>query len=136
MNDESNIGNLHLFSFQDLDSIAENDAESDALESQEIKVEENISDPPLVTATCQNSQSAITQPQHHHRDIRTVLVKEETSLVLNEVQASLGSRHIRWNVEPVSTENNSSPCECKATVRAYFKVLLEYFGKYDYLLSL
>ncbi|XP_074510110.1 zinc finger protein 576, tandem duplicate 1 isoform X1 [Sebastes fasciatus] len=90
---------------QGLDSIAENEA----LGSQEIKVEENISDPPLVAPTCQNKQSASVQPQHHHRDIRTVLVKEESSLVLNETQATPGSRHIRWNVEPVNNENTSSP---------------------------
>ncbi|XP_044065384.1 uncharacterized protein LOC122882248 isoform X2 [Siniperca chuatsi] len=91
---------------QDLDSIAENKVQ--VLGSQEIKVEENISDPPLFAPTCQNRQSASVQP-HHHRDIRTVLVKEESSLVLNEVQAMQGSRHIRWNVEPVSIENTSSP---------------------------
>ncbi|XP_068592545.1 zinc finger protein 576, tandem duplicate 1 [Cebidichthys violaceus] len=85
-----------------LDSIAENEA----LGSQEIKVEENISDPPLVALTCQNRQSASVQPQHH-RDIRTVLVKEESSLALHE--ATQGSRHIRWNVEQVNIENSSSP---------------------------
>ncbi|XP_076593645.1 zinc finger protein 576, tandem duplicate 1 isoform X1 [Chaetodon auriga] len=89
---------------QGLDSVGENEVQ--VLESQEIKVEENISDPPLVAAASQNKQSAIVQPQHH-RDIRTVLVKEETSLVLSE--ATQGSRHIRWNVESVNTENTSSP---------------------------
>ncbi|XP_075964980.1 zinc finger protein 576, tandem duplicate 1 isoform X2 [Anarhichas minor] len=84
---------------QGLDSIA-------ALGSQEIKVEENISDPPLVALTCQNRQSASVQPQHHP-DIRTVLVKEESSLVLHE--AAQGSRRIRWNVEQVDIENSSSP---------------------------
>ncbi|XP_051261469.1 uncharacterized protein LOC127366520 [Dicentrarchus labrax] len=91
---------------QGLDSVAETEVQ--VLGRQEIKVEENISDPPLVATTCQNRQSAIVQPQHH-RDIRTVLVKEESSLVLNEIQATQGSRHIRWNVEPVNIENTSSP---------------------------
>ncbi|KAK9513576.1 hypothetical protein VZT92_027100 [Zoarces viviparus] len=84
---------------QGLDSIA-------ALGSQEIKVEENMSDPPLVALTCQNRQSASVQPQHHH-DIRSVLVKEESSLVLHET--TQGSRRIRWNVEQVDIENSSSP---------------------------
>ncbi|XP_070767983.1 zinc finger protein 576, tandem duplicate 1 [Enoplosus armatus] len=35
--------------------------------------------------------------------------QEESSLMLNEVQATQGSRHIRWNVEPVNIENTSSP---------------------------
>ncbi|XP_073342330.1 zinc finger protein 576, tandem duplicate 1 isoform X2 [Pagrus major] len=90
---------------QSLDGIAENEVQ--VLASQEIKVEENISDPLLPAATCQNRQSAVVQPQHH-RDIRTVLVKEETTLMLNEVQAEEGTGHIRWNVEPVN-ENTSSP---------------------------
>lgn len=91
-----------------MDGIAENEVQ--VLARQEIKVEENISDPLLPAAACQNRQSAAVQPQHH-RDIRTVLVKEETTLMLNEVQAEEGSGHIRWNVEPVN-ENTSSPCEC------------------------
>ncbi|XP_034467608.1 uncharacterized protein LOC117777144 [Hippoglossus hippoglossus] len=76
--------------------------------SQEIKVEENISDPLLVAPSSQNRPRLNVQP-HHHRDIRTVLVKEESSLVLNEAQASQGSRHIRWNVEPVDNENTATP---------------------------
>ncbi|XP_033983366.1 uncharacterized protein LOC117480229 [Trematomus bernacchii] len=87
---------------QGFDNIAENED----LESQQIKVEENIPDRPLVAPICQNRLSASVTLQHH-RDIRTVLVKEESSLVLNETQAS--GRHIRWNVEPVNTENTSSP---------------------------
>ncbi|XP_039974465.1 uncharacterized protein LOC120784601 isoform X2 [Xiphias gladius] len=91
---------------QGLESTAENIVQ--VPEGQEIKVEENISDPPLAVTTCQNRQSASMQPQHH-RDIRTVLVKEESSLMLNEAQASLGSRHIRWNLEPVNNENTATP---------------------------
>ncbi|KAK5892561.1 hypothetical protein CesoFtcFv8_012926 [Champsocephalus esox] len=83
-----------------------NIAENEDLESQQIKVEENIPDRPLVAPICQNRLSASVTLQHH-RDIRTVLVKEESSLVLNETQAS--GRHIRWNVEPVNTENTSNP---------------------------
>ena len=96
-----------LFSFKGWDSMAENEVQ--IIGSQEIKVEESTSDPPLA-ASCQNRQSAIVQPQHH-RDIRTVLVKEESTLVLNEVQVAQGSRHIRWNVEPVNMESSSCPCK-------------------------
>ncbi|XP_053289385.1 uncharacterized protein LOC128450011 [Pleuronectes platessa] len=76
--------------------------------SQEIKVEENISDPILVEPSTQNRPRLNVQ-SHPHRDIRTVLVKEESSLMLNEAQASQGSRHIRWNVEPVDNENTATP---------------------------
>ncbi|XP_069392999.1 zinc finger protein 576, tandem duplicate 1 isoform X1 [Paralichthys olivaceus] len=77
--------------------------------SREIKVEENISDPLLVAPSSQNRLRLNVQP-HHQRDIRTVLVKEESTLVLNEAQASHGSRHIRWNVEPVNeNENTATP---------------------------
>ncbi|KAM6995343.1 zinc finger protein 576, tandem duplicate 1 [Tautogolabrus adspersus] len=88
-----------------LDRLAENEVQ--VLGSQEIKVEEIILDPPLAGSICQNRQSASMQPQQHF-DIRTVLVKEECSLVLNESQATQGSR-ICWNVEPVSVVNTSSP---------------------------
>nr|XP_046256483.1 uncharacterized protein LOC124065276 isoform X2 [Scatophagus argus] len=91
---------------QGLDSTSENEVQF--LGNQDIKVEENVSEPPLVAATSQNRQSAVVHPQHN-RDIRTVLVKEECTLVLNEVQTTQGRRHIRWNVEPASTENTSSP---------------------------
>lgn len=109
MNNEFNIANLDLFSFQGVDSIDENEVQ--VLGNQEIKVEENNFDPPQVAETCQNRQCATVQPQHH-RDIRTVLVKEETSLVLNEVLPMQGGRHIQWNVEQVNTENPLSPGKC------------------------
>ncbi|CAJ1061594.1 uncharacterized protein LOC117822775 [Xyrichtys novacula] len=76
------------------------------LESQEIKVEEVISDLPLAGPTCQNRRPASIQPQHDY-DVRTVLVKEECSLVLNEAQATESSS-IRWNVEPADVVNTSS----------------------------
>ncbi|KAM7382702.1 hypothetical protein PAMP_002421 [Pampus punctatissimus] len=91
---------------QGMDCIAENDVQG--LGSQEIKLEENISDPPLVVPTCQNRQSASVQPQPH-RDIRTVLVKEESSLMLNDSQATQSCRHMRWNVEQINAENTTSP---------------------------
>ncbi|XP_067458059.1 uncharacterized protein [Thunnus thynnus] len=91
---------------QGLDCIAENEVQG--FGSQDIKVEENISDLPLVAPTCQNRQSASVQPQPHH-DIRTVLVKEESSLMLNDAQATQGCRHIRWNVEQINIENTASP---------------------------
>ncbi|KAK5862504.1 hypothetical protein PBY51_017894 [Eleginops maclovinus] len=83
----------------------DNIVENGDLGSQQIKVEENIADRPLVAPICQNRRSASVHSQHH-RDIRTVLVKEESSLVPSEAQTS--SRHIRWNVELVNTENISS----------------------------
>ncbi|CAK6976199.1 uncharacterized protein LOC121905269 [Scomber scombrus] len=91
---------------QGLDRIVENEVQG--LGSQEIKVEENISDPPPVAPTCQDKQSATVQPQPH-RDIRTVLVKEENSLILNDGQDTQGCRHIRWNVEQINIENSASP---------------------------
>ncbi|XP_037309685.2 uncharacterized protein LOC119197461 [Pungitius pungitius] len=90
---------------QGLDSTAENESRGTP---QEIKVEESVPGPPLVELTCQNGPSASVQPQHH-RDVRTVLVKEESSLVPHEAQAAQGSRRIRWNVEPVDIENAPSP---------------------------
>ncbi|XP_072250572.1 zinc finger protein 576, tandem duplicate 1 isoform X2 [Leuresthes tenuis] len=94
---------------QGLDRIA--DDEVQCLGGQEIKVEENTSDPLLVTPACQSRQSASVQPQHH-RDIRTILVKEESS------QAAQGSKHMRWNVEPVGNENAGTPLmETEETTR-------------------
>ncbi|KAF0045266.1 hypothetical protein F2P81_001795 [Scophthalmus maximus] len=91
---------------QGLDNITENEVQ--VSESQEIKVEENTADPLLVAPTCQNRKNASVQPQHQ-RDIRNVLVKEESSLMLTEAQAPQGSRHIRWNVEPVNNEDTATP---------------------------
>ncbi|XP_034031015.1 uncharacterized protein LOC117514593 [Thalassophryne amazonica] len=89
----------------DLENIA--DSEVEFLRSQDIKIEENISDQSLTMANSHNKRSANRQVQHHH-DIRSVLVKQESSLV-NDIQATEGSRHIRWNVEQVETENASNP---------------------------
>lgn len=89
-----------------MDSIAENEAQVPG--NDEIKVEENISDPPLAGPTCQDRLSAGVLAQHHD-DVRTVLVKEESSHTLNEAQATQSSRHIRWSVEPVNEENTPTP---------------------------
>lgn len=70
----------------------------------DIKVEESVLEPQLA----KNGQDVDQQPQHQ-RDIRTVLVKEERTLVLHEVQAAPGSRRMRWNVEPVDVESTYSP---------------------------
>ncbi|XP_047455116.1 uncharacterized protein LOC125016591 isoform X2 [Mugil cephalus] len=86
--------------------IPENEVQ--VLGSQEIKVEESGLDQPLVPTSCQNRQNSGVQPQHH-REIRTVLVKEETSLLQSDALASQGSKHIRWNVEPVDHENTANP---------------------------
>uniref|UniRef100_UPI003AAC3444 zinc finger protein 576, tandem duplicate 1 n=1 Tax=Centroberyx gerrardi TaxID=166262 RepID=UPI003AAC3444 len=94
---------------QGLDSIAENEVVfREVPRGQEIKVEENISDPPLVAHTCHSRQRVGLPPQNQH-DIRTVLVKEESCLILNDAQATQGSRHIRWNVEQINIENTSGP---------------------------
>lgn len=94
-----------MFSLQGLGYITENEVQ--VLGSDEIKVEENSSHQPLTASTSQNRQTASVQPLHH-RDIRTVLVKEESSLIVNDVPATNGSRHIRWNVEALS-ENTVIP---------------------------
>lgn len=80
----------------------------------EIKVEENVSEAQLAAASVLKSQDVVLDPQHP-RDINAVLVKEERTLVLHEVQAAPGSRRMRWNVEPVSVENTSSPCKIQET---------------------
>lgn len=105
-----------------MDSTAENES---CGSPQEIKVEESVSDPPLVEPTCQNRQSASVQPQHH-RDIRTVLVKEESSLVLHEAQAAQGSKRIRWNVEPVDIVNSPSPCEYEVAPWVHVEVIVQH----------
>ncbi|KAM4580703.1 zinc finger protein 576, tandem duplicate 1 isoform 2-T3 [Odontesthes bonariensis] len=91
---------------QGLDRIA--DEEVQCLGGQEIKVEENTSDPLLVAPACQSRQSASVQPQHH-RDIRTVLVKEESSPMQNDAQVTQGRKRMQWNVEPVGNENTDTP---------------------------
>lgn len=83
--------------------------------SREIKVEDSVSEPQLAAASAKNGQDVAQQPQHQ-RDIRTVLVKEERTLVLHEVQAAPGSRRMRWNVEPVDVENTYSPRKCWRTL--------------------
>lgn len=82
--------------------------------NREIKVEESVSEPQLAAVSAKNRQD-VDQPQHQ-RDIRTVLVKEERTLVLHEVQAAPGSRRMRWNVEPVDVENSYSPRKCWRTL--------------------
>lgn len=106
----SSVTNLNsIFTPQGLDCDAETEVVfREVPRGQEIKVEENISDPPLVTHSCQSRQRTGLQPQHQH-DIRTVLVKQETSLSLNDAQTAQGSRHIRWNVEQINTDNTSGP---------------------------
>ncbi|XP_076016958.1 zinc finger protein 576, tandem duplicate 1 isoform X2 [Genypterus blacodes] len=90
---------------QGLDDTAESEAEV-----QEIKVEENTLDPLhlLVTLDCESRQGSSIQPQHRH-GIRTVLVKDESSPMSDEAEATQGNRHIRWSVEQINTENSSSP---------------------------
>ncbi|KAM4568068.1 zinc finger protein 576, tandem duplicate 1 [Fundulus diaphanus] len=89
-----------------LGRIAENEAQ--AHRGQEIKVEENSSDPVCVAHACQSRQRSSVQPKPH-QDIRSVLVKEESNSVANETQGAQESRHMRWNVEPVSSENPNIP---------------------------
>ncbi|XP_053744288.1 uncharacterized protein LOC128772171 isoform X2 [Synchiropus splendidus] len=60
---------------------------------REIKVEE-------VPSRCETRESG---------DISSVLVKEETTLELEEAGDSAGSGHMRWNVEQVGPEKTPSP---------------------------
>ncbi|KAG7242198.1 hypothetical protein INR49_024244, partial [Caranx melampygus] len=93
---------------QGLDSIAENEAQEPG--NEEIKVEENISDPPLAGPTCQDRLSASVLAQHHH-DIRTVLVKEESSHTLNEAQATqIMQSGETMNDCRISPEFNTNQC--------------------------
>ncbi|KAM8826768.1 LOW QUALITY PROTEIN: zinc finger protein 576, tandem duplicate 1 [Synchiropus picturatus] len=62
---------------------------------REIKVEE-------VSSRCETRES---------RDISSILVKEETTLELEEAEDSAKSGRMRWNVEQVSPEKTPSPCE-------------------------
>lgn len=72
-----------------------------------------MSAPRLAVPSSPDRESASVQPQNH-RDIRTVLVKQEARLTMNDDQASQDRGHIRWNVEPVSSEDTTSPCNpCK-----------------------
>ncbi|KAK5601567.1 hypothetical protein CRENBAI_023943 [Crenichthys baileyi] len=91
---------------QGLGSVAENEVQ--VLGDQEIKVEENSSDPLFVAPTCQRGQRSSVQTKHH-QDIRSILVKEERNSLVNDTQGVQGSRHMRWNVEPVNSENTSIP---------------------------
>ncbi|XP_054898224.1 uncharacterized protein LOC129367657 [Poeciliopsis prolifica] len=88
---------------QGMDRIAE--SEFQVPEGQEIKVEENSSDTMLVGPTCQNRQSTTGVQPKHHQDIRSILVKEESNSVVNDTLSLQGSRHMRWNVEPINSEN-------------------------------
>lgn len=58
------------------------------------------------------------QPQHH-RDIRTVFVKEESPILFNEIVASQVNKHIQWNIEPVNSESAASPCKCWSTPQSH-----------------
>lgn len=98
---------LHFPLFQGLESISDNEVQ--VLGGQDIKVEETA-DPLLVAPTCQSRQSASVQPQHH-RDIRTVLVKEESTSVLNDAQVTQGSKQMRWNVETDGNEETDLSCK-------------------------
>ncbi|XP_034553908.1 zinc finger protein 90-like [Notolabrus celidotus] len=79
---------------QGLNPVAEHGVQ--LLMSQGIEIKEIILDPSLADASSLDS------------DVRTVLVKEEYSHVLNEAQATQDSS-ICWSVEPVNVGNTSSP---------------------------
>lgn len=81
-----------------------------ALGSQEIKVEENTSEMSSVVHTFQSRQRVEIQPQQQ-RGVRSVLVKQESSLILSDPRATQGSRRIRWNVEERDIENTSDQRE-------------------------
>lgn len=85
-----------------------------------------MSEPQPAAASARNRQ-AVDQPPppHHQRDIRTVLVKEERTLALHQVQAAPGSRRMRWNVEPVDVENTYSPRTCWRTLSQTVRSLID-----------
>ncbi|XP_028985160.1 uncharacterized protein LOC114843102 isoform X2 [Betta splendens] len=91
---------------QVLDSLTEHEERLPT--SEEIKVEENISDPHLAVPSCPDRESASVQPQNHG-GIRSVLVKQEARLIRNDAQASHDRGQIRWNVEPVNNEDTTTP---------------------------
>uniref|UniRef100_A0A3B3BUU8 C2H2-type domain-containing protein n=2 Tax=Oryzias melastigma TaxID=30732 RepID=A0A3B3BUU8_ORYME len=76
--------------------------------SQEIKVEEIPLNPTLLPPTCRSRQSASVHLQHH-RDIRTVLVKEESAPMPSEAQDTQGTKQMQWAVEPISSEKTDGP---------------------------
>ncbi|KAF6739862.1 hypothetical protein FQA47_023945 [Oryzias melastigma] len=45
----------------------------------------------------------------HHRDIRTVLVKEESAPMPSEAQDTQGTKQMQWAVEPISSEKTDGP---------------------------
>ncbi|XP_019741734.1 zinc finger protein 576, tandem duplicate 1 isoform X2 [Hippocampus comes] len=90
---------------QDLKCTAENEMQA------VIKVEERTSDPPLGAPSClkeSDKSGAGTHPQQT-RDIRTVLVKQESRIALNDAQSTPHNGHRRWNVEQVTDRNSPSP---------------------------
>lgn len=92
------------FSSQGLDAKAGNEVK--AGRDTDIKVEEHAQDSSANTAGSQHRLSAVVQPQHH-RDIRTVLVKEESPPLFSEVMASQANKHIQWDRECAA-----SSCKC------------------------
>lgn len=88
--------------YQALGGIADNGVQ--VPRGQEIKVEENSSDPLLVLPTCQSRQNSCVPPKHQ-QGIRSILVKEERNSVVNDTQSVQESRHMKWNEEPVSCKD-------------------------------
>ncbi|XP_061632720.1 uncharacterized protein LOC133479573 [Phyllopteryx taeniolatus] len=76
-----------------------------------IKVEENTSDPllgaPLIQKESGKSGAGM-QPQQNG-DIRAVLVKQESRVMLDDARSTPDSRHSQWNVEQVTDRNSASP---------------------------
>lgn len=78
-------------------------------ENQGIKVEDNTADSTQITTNRLSRGNLSIQPPC--RGIRTVLVKEESSLLINDAQTPQRGEHMHWNVELDTTENSSSPCK-------------------------
>lgn len=76
-------------------------------ENQGIKVEDNTADSTQITTNRLSRGNLSIQPPC--RGIRTVLVKEESSLLINDAQTPQRGEHMHWNVELDTTENSSSP---------------------------
>ncbi|XP_077382625.1 zinc finger protein 576, tandem duplicate 1 isoform X2 [Festucalex cinctus] len=90
---------------RDLKCTAENETQA------VIKVEDGTSDP-LVGAPLRQKESgrsgAGMQPQQN-RDIRTVLVKQESRFMINDTRSTPDSERRQWNVEQGADRNSVSP---------------------------
>ncbi|XP_077432728.1 zinc finger protein 576, tandem duplicate 1 isoform X2 [Vanacampus margaritifer] len=76
-----------------------------------IKVEDSTSDPLVGAHACQkeSGRSEARMRTQQNRDIRTVLVKQESRVMLNDARSTPDSEQRQWNVEKVADRNSVSP---------------------------